>query len=130
MPTNILAMPRVLVTIITGTNEDWIDSLKYVLDDVGTPLDLTGIDLEMEIRKTPPDADVVITANSLTDGYISVGGENSNMIVISVPLAIMKEVPANGYVGDIIAKADGYQRRVVQITELLVERGITRGQPR
>jgi hypothetical protein len=65
MPTNILALPLVQLEVETGNNEDWIDSILFLVapDDPDNPpptapqLDLRGIDFEMEIRREADDND-------------------------------------------------------------------------
>ena len=51
MATNLLAMPLVQLVVETGNNEDWVDSLKYVVDeeDPDVQLDIREINFFMEI---------------------------------------------------------------------------------
>jgi hypothetical protein len=125
MATNILALPLAQVSVMTGTNEDWLDSFQYRADDGVTPIDLIGISFDMEVRAAIDDPDVVVAA-STNDGRLVVGGQGNSFLLISIPLSIMEEVPPNIYVGDIVAHADGYTRTVIQVLSLTVFQGITR----
>lgn len=136
--TNILAMPLVELSISTGTNEDWIDSIKYMVEDGSSPLpqlDLRGITFEMEIRRAAPDHEVVINA-STEDGSICIGQPpNFGFLIINVDLSEMKLQQPGKYVGDII----GYEmekdhagtilhhlQRVVAYISLTIVEGVTR----
>jgi len=65
MPTNILAIPKVTLDAVTGNNEDWIDSLKYLVEvDGGTidtypQLDLRGIRFEIRVMSAHRDPETV-----------------------------------------------------------------------
>ena len=122
-------MPVVLLTIETGNNEDWIDSIKYVVDDGSADppqLDLTGIQFEMEVRHRPTDHEVVFAA-STTNSTIMVGAPPDNgFLVIQVPLdPTMRPQEAGSYVADIVGHDGTYTRVVAQIALTIVE-GITR----
>lgn len=124
MSTNILAMPLVRLTIETGNNEDWIDSLKYVADDGSADppqLDIRGITFMMEVRRRPEDHEVVISASS-ADGTISVAPDpDFGVLVIDVPDDIMKLKKAGAYVGDVLATDAEFARVVVQFDLTIVE---------
>jgi hypothetical protein len=80
--TNLLAMPLVVMSVSTGTNEDWIDSILFLVDDGGDvqesfpQLDLTGIEFNMEVRRRAPDNEVVLRG-STKDGSLSIGDPNA-----------------------------------------------------
>jgi hypothetical protein len=130
--TNVLSLPLVQVLIETGNNEDWIDSIKFVVDD-GTELDvslmpqldLRGITFEMEIRRQPGDSEVILGA-STDSGTLQVGAPpDFGFLLILIPLAEMQNMTAASYVGDIVGR-DNYNTRVaVQIALTIVE-GITK----
>jgi hypothetical protein len=129
--TNLLAMPLVQVTVITGTNEDWVDAIKYVVDDGGgipdsyPQLDLTGIAFEMEVRRQTPDAEVVIRASS-ADATLSIGEPpDFGFLLINIDHADVKTIRPGDYIGDIIGKDDVTIRRCVVINLQIVQ-GITR----
>ena len=130
MATNILAIPLVQITAQTSNNEDWIDSIKYIVEDVGPEedwpqLDLRGISFEMELRRTQDDHEVVISA-STEDSRLLIGGPpDYGFLIISIPVADMKLVTDGDYVGDIVARADGHARVAVQIGLTVIE-GITK----
>jgi len=133
--TNVLALPLVGINVITGTNEDWIDSLKYVVtpedltlnpDMEDWPqLDLRGIDFEMDIRRSPTDHEVIITANT-KDGTLAIGAPpNYGYLLIHLPYDQMKYKFAGSYVGDIRASGDGNLRTIIQI-DLDIYEGVTK----
>ena len=130
--TNVLALPLVSMTVATGTNEDWIDTIKYVVNDESSAdfnqlpqLDLRGITFEMEIRRAAPDHEVILNA-STKDGEILIGNPpDYGFLIINVPLAQMTLKQPGTYVGDIVATDSINSRVTVQISLTIVE-GITR----
>jgi hypothetical protein len=131
-PTNILALPVVQAVIDTGNNEDWVDTILYLVDDgsgdpTGMPqLDLRGIDFLMEIRRASGDNEVIIEASTL-DGTMAVGAPpNFGFLIIYVPLDdVMQYKEAGSYIGDIIAFDGAFQRRCCTIDLNIIE-GVTR----
>ena len=135
MATNILAMPLVQVSVITGTTEDWVDSIKYVVapegasadDDMSTwpQLDLRGIDFEMELRRNVDDHEVILNANT-KDGTLAIGAPpNFGFLLIHVPYVVMKTKFADQYVGDIRASTDDEMRIVIPLAVEIFE-GVTK----
>lgn len=129
MPTtNLLSMPVAIVTVQTGTNEDWIDSLKYVVEspDPDPPqLDLRGIAFEMEVRRRPEDHEVVISA-STADGTLAIGeAPDWGYLLINIDKAVMAQQNAGEFVADIVGTDVEFRRVVVQI-KLTIFEGITR----
>jgi|SRR6187431_449103 hypothetical protein len=129
MPTtNLLAMPLAILKVETGTNEDWIDSLKYVVDtgeDDPPQLDLRGIAFEMEVRRRPEDHEVVISA-STADGTLAIGdAPDFGFLLINIDKTVMEQQKANEYVADIVGIDVEFRRVVVQI-DLTIFEGITR----
>lgn len=130
MSTNVLAIPLAQMTVQTGTNEDWIDSILYVVGpepiDSGTPqLDLRGINFEMEVRRTPTDHEVILSA-SIDEGTLAIGpAPDFGYLLIMVPEAEMITKVPGTYVADIVASADGYIRRTMLIDLTIVE-GVTK----
>jgi hypothetical protein len=123
--TNILAIPLGHAVIQTGTNEDWIDCIQYLVGEGGPQLDLRGIDFEMEIRRAPPDHEVILRA-STDDGSLSVGASpNFGYLIFYVKEEVMEQRQADTYVGDVRASADGFQRVILTI-DLTIIQGITR----
>jgi hypothetical protein len=125
---NILALPLVRLTIETGNNEDWIDALKYVVDN-GSPnppqLDLRGIEFAMEVRRRPEDHEVIISA-STTNGTIIIGQPpDYGILTISIPDDTMKLKKAGMYVGDVVASDEIHTRVAIQIDLTIVE-GLTK----
>lgn len=130
--TNVLALPLVSMTVATGTNEDWIDSLKFVVNDASSldfnqlpQLDLRGITFEMEIRRAAPDHEVILAA-STTDGRLIIGNPpDFGFLIINVPLDQMEVKQPGQYVGDIVA-SDAVNSRVCAQINLSIVEGITR----
>ena len=123
LPTNILFLPIVVLQIDTQTNADWLDGLEY-WDDIppsGQPIDLNGIQFDMEMRSSPPVATVVLRA-STANGLIRV---YANTWQLLVPAPTMSLIPPGDYVFDLLGRADGYTRNLVQAT-VAVNLGITR----
>ena len=126
---NLLAMPLVSMTVVTATNEDWVDSIMYLVDDGSgnptLPLDLTGIMFTMEVRRQPPDNEVVIRASTL-DGTLAIGAPpNVNYLLINIDHDIMKQLNAGSYTGDIVGQDDISVRRCI-VLDLEIALGITR----
>lgn len=122
-PTNILFLPIVVLAIETQTNADWLDGLEYWDDipPVGNPIDLKGIQFEMEMRSSPPVATVVLRA-STSNGLIRV---YANTWQLLVPAPTMSLIPPGDYVFDLLGRADGYTRNLVQ-AQVAVNLGVTR----
>lgn len=128
--TNILAMPLVQLVVDTGTNEDWVDSIKFLVD-TGVPeadmpqLDLRGIVFEMEVRRAAPDHEVILDATT-EDGSLVIGDPpDFGYLLINIPNDDMKAIQPGNYVADIVGHDPEFQRVVVQIALDIVE-GITR----
>jgi hypothetical protein len=122
-PTNILFLPPVGMIANTATNADWLDGLEYQssADINATPIDLTGIKFEMDMRAAPPLATVVLRATT-ENGLIRV---YANTWQFMIPASTMILVPPGDYVFDMLAHGDGFTRNIVyaQVAVLL---GITR----
>jgi hypothetical protein len=128
--TNLLALPLLALVIETGNSEDWIESIKYVVDTGAAPevlpqVDLRGIEFEMEVRRTSQSHEVVITASS-TDGSIAIGEPpDFGYLIINVGFDEMKPLQAGKYIADIRGKDGRYTRICIQI-DLAIFDGITR----
>jgi hypothetical protein len=126
--TNLLAMPMVHLEIDTGNNEDWLDSIKYVVTgtDPERQLDLRGIDFEMEVRRSPDDNEVVLRA-STSDHKLHIGvPPDFGFLIFEVPVDEMKYLHADSYVADIVGReGDEYVRVCVTIVLNIIE-GVTR----
>jgi len=127
--TNLLAMPLVQMAVTTGNNEDWIDSICFLVNgtdpDTDPQLDLTGINFLMEVRRAPQDHEVIIRA-STDDGTLSIGAPpDFGFLIINVDHETMRQQGAGTYVADIIGSDALSVRRVVGIDLTIIE-GITR----
>jgi hypothetical protein len=126
-PTNILSLPLAHLVIEVANNEDWIDSLVYIVDGTDPPeqLDLSGIAFEMHIRRQPEVHEVVIAA-STAERSLSIGSPpNVGYLLFFIREQVMRTLWAGRYVGDIRAN-DGVFDRVAFTLELTVIEGITR----
>lgn len=126
--TNLLAMPSLPMIIETGTNEDWVDSIQFLVD-IGTglfdQLDLRGIAFEMEVRRAPPDHEVILTATT-DDGTLAIGEPpDFGFLLINIGADSMKVRQPGDYVGDIVG-TDDHSRRVIATFDLTIIQGITR----
>jgi hypothetical protein len=127
---NLLAMPLVKLVVETGTNEDWIDSIKFVIDDGGPvesmpQLDIRDIIFEMEVRREAGDHAVVLAASTIT-GTLNVGDPpDYGFLRLNIPLVDMSAQLAGDYVADITGRDGEYTRVIAQIDLGIVE-GITK----
>jgi hypothetical protein len=127
MATNLLALPLAHLAIATGNNEDWIDSFKFVvasdviLDEDLPQLDLTGIDFEMEIRRSASDHEVLLSASTRTTGLRIGDPPNTGFLIIEIPVDKMRLRLAGEYVGDIVATDEANTRRCVDINLTIIE---------
>lgn len=129
---NVLALPLVEITVETGNNEDWVDSIKFVIDEglglepADMPqLDLRGISFEMEIRREAADAEVILAA-STENGTLKIGvPPDFGFLIIQVPHAEMQGHTAGHYVGDIVGHDDLFRRVTIRI-ELTIVEGVTK----
>ena len=121
-------MPLADMVIDTGTNEDWLDSIMYVVTDGSADppqLDLRGIAFTMEVRRNPDDHEVIIRASTATGELVIGPYPDFGWLVINVPHDTMKTKFAGAYVGDIIADDGNFQRRCITFDLNIIE-GITR----
>jgi hypothetical protein len=126
--TNILALPLATASISIANTEDWIDAFKWIVgaDPNGPQLDLGGIEFELEIRRAPPDNEVILKA-STDDGSLSKAlPPDVGFLFINVSHEVMQRLWAGQYVGDVIAKADGYWRRCLVLDPVEIVQGVTR----
>src|SRR5215470_16410213 len=130
---NLLSLPLLSMTVQTGNNEDWIESVKYVApeegmsdDDPAAPqVDLRGITFEMEVRRTADDHEVILSA-STDDGTLSIGAPpNYGYLIWNIPVETMKLKRAGNYVADVVGRDDQFSRRVIAMDLTLIE-GVTK----
>ena len=129
---NLLALPLIALTIETGNNEDWIDSIVYVVDTEGmTPedspqLDLRGITFEMEVRRNAGDAEVIVAA-STASGSLRIGDPpNYGFLLFNLLLPDMQRIRAGSYVADVTGRDGQNVRRVISISQLTIVEGVTK----
>jgi hypothetical protein len=117
------------MTVQTGNNEDWIDSIKFLVDTGVTDppqLDIRGITFDMEIRRALSDHEVILAASTTNDTLKIGDPPDFGFLIISVPLAEMQNLAAQDYVGDIIGRDELYTRVIVQISALTIVEGVTK----
>ena len=127
LATNILSLPLAHLVIEVANNEDWIDSLVYIVSGTDPPeqLDLRGIAFEMHLRRQPEVHEVVLAA-STAERSLSIGSPpNVGYLLFFIREQVMRTLWAGRYVGDIRAN-DGVFDRVAFTLELTVIEGITR----
>jgi hypothetical protein len=136
MASNILALPLTTLSFVVSNNEDWIDALLYAVANnpnlpappVGTPpvqLDLRGINFQMELRRSPPEHEVILEA-STAERTLYVGSPpNYGFLIWVIPVETLKYIEAGDYVGDVIANDGDFLRRVLDLT-VTIQEGITR----
>jgi len=128
MSTNLLALPLTHVKFEVGNNEDWIDTLAYLVRSDSTPLpqmDLRGINFLLEVRRSAEDYEVILSA-STADGSLYVGSPpNVGYLIWYVPLSVMQYIAAADYVGDVVG-SDGEFERTVMTLDLTVREGISK----
>jgi hypothetical protein len=130
--TNVLALPLITASVTTGNNEDWVDSIKFVVDDGSglavdamPQLDLRGITFEMEVRRSASDNEVVLAA-STDSGTLQIGTPpDYGFLLILIPLAEMQNMAAASFVADITGR-DAFNTRVAVQIALTITEGITR----
>ena len=131
--TNILALPLVTMSIQVRNNEDWIGSVKFLVEDppgnlntaTMPQLDLRGIHFEMEMRRSALDHEVVLGATT-DDGTLAIGvPPDYGYLIINIPVTTTKMLAAGDYVADVVATADGFYRVCLEMTVNITE-GVTK----
>jgi hypothetical protein len=124
---NILAMPLVDLQVETSNNEDWIDSILYLVEtgDPSPPqLDIRGITFDMEIRRSALEHEVLLSA-STTNGTLKVGAPpDVGYLIFNIPVTKVQDMIAGSYVGDIVGRDSFYTRQIATV-ELTIIEGIT-----
>jgi hypothetical protein len=125
--TDVLALPLAHLEIVVANNEDWVDSLVYLVSDTDPPaqLDLRGLTFEMQIRRRPQDPEVVLLASTAA-GSLSIGAApDVGYLIFFIPQATMQLLWPGEYVGDIRVSDEWYERVCLTIDLSIIE-GITR----
>lgn len=76
-------------------NDTWSQVMTITANTV--PVDLTGSDVEIQVRKTPTTSTAVMTLTE-ANGGITVGGVDDNQITINYPV----DIAAGTYVYDMV----------------------------
>jgi len=125
---NILAMPLVELQVTISNNEDWIDSILYLVQtgDPNPPqLDIRGIIFDMEIRRSPLEHEVMLSA-STTNNTLKIGAPpDFGYLLFNIPITkIQPQLIPGAYVGDIVGRDGFYTRQIATVT-LTVNQGLT-----
>lgn len=98
----------------------------FTLTVLPAPLDITGIRFVLQMRRAAGVPTVVLSGDTTTNTLVNGGA--SGVLGLAFPLTLLSQIPANAvgqpYAVDIVAIADGVQRRCVTGTNNLVK-GIT-----
>jgi hypothetical protein len=129
--TNLLALPLVSLAVETGNNEDWVDSLLFLVETDGVPieswpqLDLTGIIFEMEVRRSALDPEVIVAASTASGSLIIGTAPDYGYLLFNVSIDDMRRIRAGQYIADVIGRDDLNTRVVIRMDLAIVE-GITK----
>jgi hypothetical protein len=128
MPTNVLALPLSHVVMEASNNEDWIDTLVFLVSDSGPPLeqlDLRGIGFTMHLRRRPEIHEIVLAASTI-DRTLFIGSPpNIGYLIFYVPEDTMRTLWPGQYVGDVVANDASFERVCLTLDVTILE-GITR----
>lgn len=115
MPTNILLLPLYKIEVETATNEDALGSFAFESGEPLAPLGLDGIDFRLQLRTSAANASVHLEG-SIANGRVAIGRNAedtaNNVLVIAVDQTAMARLAPLDYAWDVLALADGYERRV------------------
>lgn len=114
MPTNILLLPLYEVDVETRSNEDARGSFAFEVSDGGEPpafsaLSLAGIDFRMQLRLGSASRVVHLEATAANGRLLA----QDNVLSILVDQSEMAGLPAQDFDWDVLAIADGIERRVM-----------------
>lgn len=128
---NIQKIPLVTLTVEIATNEPLTDAWGYV-DGSGNPISGAGIALSFMVRAVAGSEQVLIAATNtgaaslngvVVNGTIAWGGVGGNLVVPNIPVATIAAMPPGTYAGEVLAAADGIQKRIALVT-LIIDQGI------
>jgi hypothetical protein len=116
-------------TINIAKNEDWIVPFVYGMTDpdtgVFTPIDLTGSEIKLEIRKNETDHTAIVSVNSPDNGVMFTDIVHGAFQVVIERDALIR-LSAGTYVADLVRLApNGWQERLFEGNAVVVE-GTTR----
>ena len=129
IPSNVNAIPLAHLVMEAYTNEDWVDTLVYMVTEPFVQMDLRGIIFEIMLRRRPADNEVILGGSSLT-GTLTVGvAPNYGHLIFYFSRRLIGRLWPGQYVGDVIARDLRFERAILTV-DLTVIHGITRGGPR
>lgn len=125
-PVDVRTLPFAHLIIETGTNEDWIDVLRYdYTDEVDEQLDLRGIHFEMHLRRSSVDREIIVGLSTIDRSLLIGPPPNWGCLFFYVPEEVMKTKFPGEYVGDVRA-SKGSLTQVCLTVDLTLKLGITR----
>jgi hypothetical protein len=134
MATNILALPLAQMTMLTGTNEDMVESVLFEVGGTGSTaqnipadqLDLRGIDFTMNVRHNAGDHEVILTLSTDNRGLVIGAFPNIGFLLFYAPVEQMQYLAPGNFVADVVANDGEYERRTLIIDPLTIVQGVTR----
>lgn len=126
--TNVLALPLAHVVIEASNNEDWIDTLVFLVSDSGSPpdqLDLRGITFTMHLRRRPEIHEIVLNASTLERTIFIGSPPDVGYLIVYLPEDTMRTLWPGQYVGDVVANDASFERVCLTLEVTIIE-GITR----
>lgn len=109
MPTNILALPLYEVEVETASNEDALGGFSIEAGSPPAPLSLAGIDFRMQLRTSADSKNVQLEA-TIANGRLSAAG---HLLGVAIDQVVMAGLPPRDYAFDVLAVADGVERRLM-----------------
>jgi hypothetical protein len=95
-------MPKRVTLSLSQGNDETLSGLVLQADD-GTPLDLTGVALEMLLKATPETPDEDATVLSTTGGQIAIVSAAAGTYSVNVPDSALTEAGDRWYRVDAVA---------------------------
>ena len=100
-------MPIVNLTTVSGT--DYSQGFIYQSSDGGTPpvitpIDLTGCELRLSVRRLATDVEALVAIGSSDEGGIEITDALNGMFRILITRAILDRIPAGSYVQNLVRK--------------------------
>lgn len=110
--TNILLLPLYQIVVETYTNEDALGHFGVESGEPKQPLSLAGINFRMELRTSAPRRVVHLEA-TIANGRLAIVGAENNVLAIAIDQAVMGRLAERDYDWDVLAVADGHERRML-----------------
>jgi hypothetical protein len=126
MPTQLGNLPLLQWDQETGNNEDWRNSIMFMMENDIDPFDLTGILFTCHVRQDPGLLVVRLAFDSsLSPAGWLINGLGDGTISMKVPASQMRRLDPDTYEYDVVGTADGITARVIT-GNLVVVQGLTK----